>query len=132
MNTTTTGAGTSTTSSDSKKQSSSPESSPPSSSRAELRQMTIDDNFETTSEEKKGQLNIACAKMFPSCGIPFKDADSSSFKELMKALRPSYTPPTSKELKQLFREIQENDATGEFKNMAIPREDGAEDGDESE
>lgn len=48
------------------------------------------------SAEEEQKLHHSCAKIFYKTGIPFRVADSSSFIEYQKQLRPAYKPPTAR------------------------------------
>lgn len=51
-----------------------------------------------TKPMEKMKIDLAVAKMFYACNIPFAVVESDSFKNLIHILRPSYEPPSRKEL----------------------------------
>ena len=52
----------------------------------------------TTSNNQKKELDKAVAKFFYATNTPFNRVEHPTFKALMRALRPSYSPPSRKDL----------------------------------
>lgn len=51
-----------------------------------------------TSLQDKNKIDLVVAKLFYACNIPFAVVESEAFKNLIHILRPSYKPPSRKQL----------------------------------
>lgn len=60
----------------------------------------------TSTESKK--IDTLLAEFFFACNVPFVACESIYFKNLLKALRPAYTPPNRKKLSGPFLDMVNN------------------------
>ena len=51
-----------------------------------------------TSGQDKKKMDLSVAKFFYACNISFNVVESDAFRNLIHILRPSYKPPSRKEL----------------------------------
>lgn len=88
--------------------------------RTPSRTRTILTNFlDSVSTEQKQRIDNYIGRFFVGCNIPFSIIDSSFFKEMVRELRPAYSPPCSKTLStSILDKIYENVLTEDGRKLS--------------
>jgi hypothetical protein len=86
---------------------------PPAKKLKNTREYTPAAQSNTPQNRLTNLLDLTLAKFFIGCNIPFSVVESQYFKNMLQALRPSYTPPALHELSSVLLET----VTDELKEM---------------
>jgi hypothetical protein len=86
---------------------------PPPAKKSKVQPLAVIPKFDPDlSSDKIFEMDLAMAKFFFGCNIPFSVADSSHFKTLMQSLRPDYPAPTMASLSTTLLETVVDEIKG--------------------